>query len=470
MSENFGDGHPYIPNSVARTRDSMLREIGVKDVGDLLAIIPERLRLSRRLNLPGPLAAEPDLRRHVEGILQRNRTCREYLSFLGGGCWQHYVPAVVDEIVHRAEFVTAYAGNTYSDLGKWQAFFEFQSMMGELLEMDVVSLPTFDWGCAAGFAIRMASRITGRDEVLISWTVSPERLAVIKNFCHSEDVPTHINIKKVGYDVRTGLLDLEDLKTKISTRTAAVYFENPSYLGLVESQGEEISRAAHDNGAECIVGVDPISLGVLAPPAEYGADIVCGDIQPLGLHMNYGGGVGGFIASRDEERYVSEYPTHLVSIARTEDGTGFGFGFSTHRRTLYAVREKGKDFTGTTVGLWTIAAAVYLALMGPAGMSEVGEAIIQKSHYAAGLLSEIPGVRILFTPYFFKEFVVNFDDTGKTVREVNKKLIEHKIFGGKDVTFEFPELGNSSLYAVTEVHTRDDLDRLAKSLEAVLGE
>jgi len=468
MSEVMRSAHPYIPNSVPRAKEGMLKEIGAKDVEELLATIPKRLRFNRPLNLPGPLAAEPELRKHIEGILQQNKTCKEYLSFLGAGCWQHYVPAVVDEIAHRAEFVTAYAGNTYSDLGKWQAFFEFQSMMGELLEMDMVSLPTFDWGCAAGFAVRMASRIADRDEVLVAWTVSPERLAVIKNFCHSEYVPAHISIKQVGYDVKTGLLDLEDLKTKISSRTAAIYFENPSYLGLIESQGEEISKIAHNNGAECIVGVDPTSLGVLAPPADYGADIVCGDIQPLGVHMNYGGGVGGFIASRDEEKYVSEYPTHLVSIADTEDGTGFGFGFCTHERTLYAVREKGKDFTGTTVGLWTIAAAVYLALMGPAGIREIGEAIMQKSHYTAKLLSEIPGVRVLFSPYFFKEFVVNFDDAKKTVQDVNKRLIDHRIFGGKGVTSEFPELGNSALYAVTEIHTKDDLDRLARSLEAIL--
>jgi len=468
MSDVMRSAHPYIPNSVPETREGMLKKIGVSDVEELLTVIPQRLRLNRSLNLPRPLAAESDLRKHVEEILLKNGTCKEYLSFLGAGCWQHYVPAVVDEIAHRAEFVTAYAGNTYSDLGKWQAFFEFQSMMGELLEMDMVSLPTFDWGCAAGFAVRMASRIADRDEVLISWTVSPERLAVIKNFCHSEYVPAHISIKQVGYDVKTGLLDLEDLKAKISSKTAAIYFENPSYLGLIESQGEEISKIAHDNGAECIVGVDPISLGVLAPPADYGADIVCGDIQPLGLHMNYGGGVGGFIASRDGAEYVSEYPTHLVSIAGTEDGTGFGFGFCTHERTLYAVREKGKDFTGTTVGLWTIAAAVYLALMGPAGIREIGETIIQKSHYAARRLSEIPRVRVLFSPYFFKEFVANFDDAKKTVREVDRRLIDHKIFGGKDVTSEFPELGNSALYAVTDIHTRDDLDRLARSLEAVL--
>lgn len=468
MPEVMRSAHPYIPNSVPEAREGMLKEIGVKDVEELLATIPLRLRLNRSLNLPNALAAESDLRRHVEEILRQNRTCQDYLSFLGDGCWQHYVPAVVDAIANRAEFVTAYAGNTYSDLGKWQAFFEFQSMMGELLEMDMVSLPTFDWGCAAGFTARMTSRITGRNEILISKTVSPERLAVIKNFCHSEYVPAHINIKLVSYDAKTGLLDLEDLKRNVSSKTAAVYFENPSYLGLIESEGEEISKIAHDNGAESIVGVDPISLGVLAPPADYGADMVCGDIQPLGLHMNYGGGVGGFIASRDEAKYVSQYPTHLVSIARTEDGTGFGFGFCTHERTLYAVREKGKDFTGTTVGLWTVAAAVYLALMGPAGMREIGETIIQKSHYAAKLLSEIPKVKVLFTPYFFKEFIVNFDAAKKSVRDVNKYLLDHKIFGGKDLATEFPELGNSSLYSVTEIHTKDDLDRLTSTMEGAV--
>ena len=285
MSDVMRTAHPYIPNSVPETRDGMLKEIGVSDIEELLTIIPQRLRLNRSLNLPRPLAVESDLRRHVEEILQKNGTCKEYLSFLGAGCWQHYVPAVVDEIVHRAEFVTAYAGNTYSDLGKWQAFFEFQSMMGELLEMDMVSLPTFDWGCAAGFTARMASRITGRSEILISQTVSPERLAVMKNFCHSEYVPPYISIKLIGYDAKTGLLDLEDLKRKISSKTAAVYFENPSYLGLIESQGEEISKIAHDNGAECIVGVDPISLGVIAPPADYGADMVCGDIQLSLIHI-----------------------------------------------------------------------------------------------------------------------------------------------------------------------------------------
>ena len=155
MKKNLDHTHPYIPNSAPKVRLEMIREIGVENIQDLLKAIPKRLRLNRSLNLPDPLLSEYDIKKHVSEILSKNKPCNEYLNFIGAGCWQHYVPAVVDEITHRSEFVTAYAGNTYSDLGKWQSFFEFQSMMGELLEMDAVSLPTFDWGTAASFAIRI---------------------------------------------------------------------------------------------------------------------------------------------------------------------------------------------------------------------------------------------------------------------------------------------------------------------------
>jgi glycine dehydrogenase subunit 1 len=461
----IGVEHPYIPNSVQHIQEEMLKEIGAKDVEELLAVIPTRFRMNRPLNLPEALTAEHELRSHLEEILSKNRTCKDHLNFLGAGCWQHYVPAVCDEIGHRAEFVTAYSADAHSDLGKWQAFFEFQSMMGALLGMEVVSLPTYDWGSAAGFALRMASRMTGRHEVLVSKTTSPERLAVIRSFCQPEASAGHMTVRFLDYDPHTGSIDLETLKGSISSKTAAVYFENPSYLGTIEPQGEDIAKIAHRNGAECIVGVDPISLGVLSPPGEYGADMACGDIQPLGIHMSYGGGLGGFIASRDEVRYVSEYPTYLVSIASTNREGEIGFGLCTHERTLYRTREKGRDFTGTTVGLWTVVAAVYLALMGPHGMKEIGQTIIEKSHYAAESVSKIKGVRILFSPSFFKEFVVNFDETNKHVKQINQILLKHEIFGGKDIAGEFPELGKSALYCVTEIHSKEDIERLASALE-----
>jgi glycine dehydrogenase subunit 1 len=435
----------------------------VKNSEELYAqIIPERLRLKHRMKLPKPLVAEADLRRYVEQILSSNMDCNKNLSFLGAGCWKHYVPAVCDEISRREEFLTAYGGDEYSDVGKHQVFFEFQSMIGELVGMEVVGLPTYDWGASAGNAVRMASRITGRKEVLVSHTVSPDRLAIIRNFCGPAAMPNHIAIKTVNSDPKTGMLDLNDLQEKISSKTAGVYFENPSYLGVIEAKGEEVSKVAHENGAECIVGVDPISLGVLSPPSDYGADIVCGEIQPLGKHMFCGGSLAGFLACPDEKKYVAEHPSHLVTITETVRGE-YAFAYCMTERTSYVGRDKAKDWVGTAAGLWTIVSAVYLALMGPEGMRELGEMILQKSHYAARKLAEVGGVRIPFSS-FFKEFVVTFDS--KTpVSERNGQLLKKGIFGGKDISREFPELGNSSLYCITETHTRDDILRLVQALK-----
>lgn len=460
--------HPYIPNSVPAVKEEMLREVGARDAEELYAkMIPERLRLRRPMELPPALPSELDLRRHVEGILERDGSCADYLSFLGGGCWQHFVPAVCDVIAGRSEFLTAYAGGVYSDLGRYQAVFEFQSLIGELLDMEVSGIPTYDWGAAAGNAVRMASRITGRREVVVPRTMSPARLSIIANFCDSVDRNARIEVRTVDFDPDTGMMDTGDLEKTVSEETACVYFENPSYLGAIEAQGKEISSLAHGNGAEVVVGVDPISLGVLAPPVDYGADIVCGEAQPLGIHMHAGGGSCGFIASRDDEKYVGEYPLRLISVTETGEEGEYGFGQCRYERTSYIARENAKDWVGTTVGLWAIASAVYMSLMGPRGMRELGEHIIQKSHYAAEKLTEIGVIEVLF-PCFFKEFVVNLDKTEKTVSEVNEALLGHRIFGGKDVSGEFPELGESSLYCVTEVHSKGDVDRLASALEEVL--
>jgi glycine dehydrogenase subunit 1 len=455
-------------NALPNVKDEMLEVIGVDDVEELYEQIPEKLRFRGSLDLPEPIVAETDLKRHLLDILSKNKSCEENLSFLGGGCWQHYVPAVCDEIVGRSEFTTSIWGSPSSDHGRNQAWFEFCSQLGELVDMDVVGLPCYSWGCAAGYAIRMASRIRGRKEILLPGTLSPERLAVIRNYCEPEEMPTHLSIVQVAYDSATGEIDTRDLSDRISTKTAAVYFENPSYLGFMESQGAQISEIAHRHGAECIVGVDPISLGVLAAPADYGADIVVGDTQPLGIHMNCGGGCSGFIATRDEPKYLAEYPTMMVSITDTSEEGEFGFGFSLEHQTSYGLRDQGKDWTGCTVYLWTVANAVYMTLLGPQGFKEIGDLIVQRAHYAAKLLSQLDGVKVLFGPHFFKEFVVNFDGAGKTVAAVNKALLARGIFGGKDLSADFPALGQSALYCVTEVHNQADIERLAAAVrEAV---
>jgi glycine dehydrogenase subunit 1 len=336
--------------------------------------------------------------------------------------------------------------------------------MGELLNMDVVNVPTYDGFQAAATSLRMASRITGRPQALVCSTIGPDKLSKIADYAK----PT-MEIKLMAHDPETGQLDLDALRAEISTQTAAVYFENPSYLGFVETQGEEIAHIAHETGALSVVAVDPISLGILTPPADYGADIVCGDIQPLGIHMQFGGGHGGFIATHDDERFVMEYPSRLFGIAPTRVPGEYGFGDVAYERTSFAVREEGKEWVGTAAALWGITAGVYLALMGPQGMVEIGEGIMARARYAMMQLNRLEGVTApIYRSPHFQEFAVNLDGTGQTVAEINQALLAEGILGGKDLSLEFPALGQSALYCVTEAHSQEEIDRLAATLKEVV--
>ena len=460
--------HPYMANSTEALERELLDAVGAGSVEELFAQIPAEHRLTGELELPPALTSEVELRRHLLDLLARNESCERNLSFLGGGIWQHHVPAVVDEIVRRSEFVTPVWGTPSSDHGRNQAWFEFASQLGELVGLEFVGLPVYSWGAAAGHAVRMAARLTGRAHVLVPSTISPERLAVIRTLCGSPELAGSIEVELVGFDPATGGIDLDDLRAKLSQRTAAVLFDNPSFLGGIEPNAAEIAGLARAHGAETIVGVDPSSLGLLAPPSEYGADIVVGTTQPLGVHMSCGGGAGGFIATRDDERYAHQYPTLILSIARTVAGE-HGFGMSLFEQTSYGAREDGNDWTGNSVYLWAVANAVYMTMLGPEGFAELGRAIVGRSHYGARRLGALDGVEIRFPEGFFKEFVVDFTATGKTVAEVNAALRERGIFGGKDLSRDFPELGQSALYCVTEVHTQADLDRLAAAVAEAIA-
>lgn len=456
--------HPWMGASAPGVLDAMLAEIGAASVAEVFEQIPADHYRSKPLDLPAALSSEIELRRHLVGRLKRNEDCERNLSFLGAGVWQHHVPAVVDEIVGRTEFATNVWGSYQSDHGRNQAWWEFQSGLGALLNLDVVQLPVYSWGCATGHALRMAARLTGRRKVLVPRLSDPERLAVIRTYCEPEGMANHIEVVLVGADPTTGRLDLNDLAAKLGPDVAAVYFENPAYLGTIEAGAPEIARLARAAGAETVVGVDPISLGVLMAPGDYGADIVTGPVQPLGVHMNCGGGVGGFIASRDEERYVREFNGFLVSVAETRVPGQRAFGLASSHQTSYGSREMGKDWTGNSTYLWAIAGAVYMGLLGPEGFREVGELILARARYAARLLGDVPGVRVVWPGTTFKEFVVNFDGTGKTVATVDDALRARGIFGGKDLSFEGLGLGQSALYCVTEVHSAADIRRLRDAL------
>jgi len=457
--------HRFIPNSSPGVREAMLKEIGLENVEQIYEEIPERLRFTGELDIPSWPVAESEVARRIKAAMNKNSTAGEFLSFLGAGCWPHYVPALCTEIIGRSEFLTAYAGSDAADFGRYQAMFEFQSMIGALLDMDLVSAPVYDGATAAGDAMHMASRATGRRQVLIPKTCSPDRLATIRNYCDP-----WLEIEQVDYDRQTGQINLGDLKDRVSVETAAVYIENPTYLGFIETQCEEIATIVHSKDALLIASVNPLSLGLLAPPGEYGADIACGEGQPLGMHMSFGGATLGILACKDAERFLGIMPSFLTAISTTSVSGEYAFSYHTlPDRMVYSTREKARSYTGTSSWLWGISAAVYLALLGPKGIRTIGEHNMQKAYYAMELLSGIKGVRApAFAAPHFNEFVVNFDATDTRVSEINQGLFDQGILGGKNLSGEFPDLGQSALYCVTETHDQDGIHRLVEALKNIV--
>ncbi|MEM2473517.1 MAG: aminomethyl-transferring glycine dehydrogenase subunit GcvPA [Candidatus Bathyarchaeia archaeon] len=455
--------HPYLPTGVEEIEVGMLKELGLKTIDELFTDIPEKVKFKGKLNIPGPFS-EVEVKRRIAKLLEKNVSSMDIPTFLGAGVWPHYVPAVVDTIIGRAEFLTSYTPyQAEVSQGILQAQFEYQSMICELTGMDVANASMYDWATSLGEAALMAARLTKKTEFIIPYFIHPERKAVLKLMSE----PAKMKIIEVKQDKETGQINLEDLKTKISKNTAGIYIENPSYLGFLEEKVKEIGEIAHENGALYIVGVDPTSLGLLKAPADYGADIVVGEGQPLGNSMNYGGPLLGIFACKEE--FVRQMPGRIIGLTTTKKQNQRAFCMALQTREQYIRREKATSSICTNEALCAVAAAVYLSLLGPRGLKRLGEIIMTKAIYAMKKLKEIPGVKVpLFKASHFKEFTVNFDETGKTVLEVHKKLLKEGVHGGKIIKNEFPELGETALYCVTEVHLKEDVDKLVNSLKKVL--
>ena len=443
----------------------MLRDIGAGTIEDLFKDIPSPIRTKASLAIPSKLS-EMEARRHVEALLNKNLSTRDLLSFLGGGVWPHHVPAAVDAITSRGEFLTSYTPyQPEISQGMLQALFEYQSMICELTSMDYANSSLYDWSTALGEAARMASRVTHRDEFIVPHFIHPERLSTLRTFCE----PADIKVVEIAQDKRTGALDLADLKRILSAQTAGVYVEYPSFLGFVEQSCEEIAQLAHDGGALFLVGSEPISLGVLKAPGEMGADIVVGEGQPLGNHMNYGGPLLGIFACRGDS-LLRQMPGRIIGKTTTQDGKQDAYCMALQTREQHIRREKATSNICTNEALLALAAASYLALLGPKGITELCSTILDRTIYATDQLQKIRGVSAPgFEAFHFMEFTVNFDKTGKSVAEINASMLNAGIHGGLDVSRYFPELGQTALYCFTEVHTHRDIDMLADKLRQVLG-
>lgn len=466
------DAHPYIPNAAHETHQEMLSAIGVNSVEELFASIPENLRLDRPLDIPKGITSESQLVRHMESLLRKNKPTSQVLSFLGAGAYPHYVPAVCDEINQRAEFLTAYGGEAYEDHGKWQALFEYTSLMAELLEMDVVNIPTYDGYQATATALRMAGRITHRSRVICSTAVPAAKLRRIKSYLDGV-------LEIIWVDPRpdTGLIHTSDVAELLDDTVAAVYVETPNVAGIVEADGPELTELAHRFGALMVCGLDPLVLGYMDSPASWGADILCGDIQSLGLGLHFGGAHGGFIATHDDERFVYEFPSRLFGLAPTRVEGEIGFVDVAYERTSLAMREQGIEWVGTAASLWGITAGAYLALMGPKGLTELGSSVAARTRQAIRRLDHIPHITVRHTKSaHWREFIVTYE--GASAAEINAKLLDEGIYGGAEATAVLSEVNSlgltpgelqrSAIFCVTELHSKDDLEELASALERVL--
>jgi glycine dehydrogenase subunit 1 len=457
--------HPYIANSSKTIMRQMLTEIGLTSIDELFADIPEAIRSKATLDIPARLS-EVETRKRVESILSRNISTREMISFLGAGIWPHYVPAAVDALITRGEFLTSYTPyQPEISQGMLQAMFEYQSLICELTDMDYANSSLYDWSTALGEAARMAARVNRRERFMIPHYTHPERAATLRTFAE----PAGIEIIEVSQDLQKGSFDLGDLKKKLASQPAGVYIEYPSFLGCVEESVDEISKLVHDAGSLLVVGVEPISMGVLRPPGDFGADIVIGEGQPLGNHMNFGGPLLGIFACRGEP-LLRQLPGRIIGKTKTQDGKQDAYCMALQTREQHIRREKATSNICTNEALLALATSIYLSLLGTMGLTELCSTIMDRTQYAVEGLRQVSSVRApSFDAFHFMEFGVNFDRTNKKVSEINDALLTSGIQGGLDLSTMFPELGQTALYCFTEIHSHENIDLLIEKLHQIVG-
>jgi len=443
----------FVPNS-EQQRQEMLGRIGVDSITDLFADIPENVRLNRDLNIPGGLA-EQELVSHVQGLAGKNANVGEYLSFLGAGAYEHYVPSFVNQLLLRSEFYTAYTPyQPEISQGTLTAIYEFQSMVCELTGMDVANASMYDGASALAEAGLMAYDSTHRNQVIISQTVHPDHREVIRTYLAGRGV----ELLEVPYT--DGVTDLVTLKKLISTKTAAVLVQNPNFFGSVED-GVQLAEAAHAAGALFVVSVNPVSLGVLKGPGEYGADIVVGEGQPFGNPVSFGGPFLGFMACK--EKYMRRMPGRIVGATVDSQGRK-AFVLTLQAREQHIRREKATSNICSNEALCALAFTMHLSALGKQGIGQLSRLNLHKAHYAAEKIGQLEGFELAFASPYFNEFVIK---TELDPAVINAQLAKEKILGGLELGRFFPELKNHLLFCVTETKTRGDINRLVSGLEGI---
>ena len=439
----------YLPNSDS-DRAAMLKATGRSRVEELFEQIPADLRLRHRLDLPGPLS-EPEI---LEFFHQAaSQSSREYVSLLGAGAYNHYIPAAVNALLSRGEFFTAYTPyQAEIAQGTLQAMFEFQTLMTQLTGMEVSNASLYDGSTATAEAVLMAMRITRRSRVLVARTLHPEYCQVLETFVRHQGS----ELQQVPY-TETGQLDLGGLESALGfgDDTAAVVVQSPNFFGTLEGVGK-IAEVVHRSGALLIVTItEPLSLALVKPPSE--ADLVCGEAQSFGVPVAFGGPYVGFLTAK--EKFVRQMPGRLVGqTVDTEGRRGFVLTLAT--REQHIRREKATSNICTNQSLCALAVTIYLSLLGKNGLRGLAEQNLAKARYAANQLARITGLAPRFSGPYFNEFVVR---TPGDAEELLAELQKQKIIGGLDLGRFYPELRNHVLVCVTETVSREAIERAVEA-------
>jgi glycine dehydrogenase subunit 1 len=444
----------YIPNTPEEQR-AMLRAIGAQRIDDLLADIPSDVRLKRPLDIPAALS-EPDVKRLLAEIGKQNVSLDAAIAFLGAGNYQHLVPSLVPQLAGRSEFYTSYTQyQPELSQGMLQALYEYQTMVCEITGMDVANASLYDGATAVVEAALLSVGPSGRGEVLVSRALDPQYRATLATYARARG----FTVREVGLD--DGATSLAELEAALGSETKAVIVQHPNFLGSLEDV-HAIERLVHQTNALFVVAItEPASLGVLAAPGSYGADIVAAEGYSLGSPIGYGGPALGIFATKRD--FLRRLPGRIVG--RTVDNRGqTGYVLTLQTREQHIRRERATSNICTNQALLALVATIYLATLGKSGFRELGEQCLQRAHYAYERIRRLPGFEPLSTRPFFDEFAMR---TPLPVAELNARLRERGIFGGYDLSTEYPELGQAALFCVTEARTREEIDTLARSLEEI---
>jgi glycine dehydrogenase subunit 1 len=432
----------------------MLGAIGVKRIEDLFSPIPEAHRCRAPLGVPAGLS-ELEMLRDAGRLAARNRSCAELTCFLGGGAYDHFIPTLVDALAHQSEFLTAYTPyQAEASQGILQLYYEFQTMICALTGMDVANASLYEGASAAAEAVTMAMVGTRRTKVAVADNVHPDTVTVLKTYGWERDMET------VVIPTTNGVLDSNALAKLIDDTFAAVVVQSPNFFGCVERL-DRIIPAIKQVGAYAIVSADPIASGLLKPPGDFGADIVVGEGQPLGIPLQYGAPYLGLLATR--EAHLRKMPGRVVGVARDQAGRR-GFCLVLQTREQHIKRERATSNVCTNQGLMATRAAVYMALMGRRGIAEAASQCFDKAHYAASRIAALDGYSLRFAAPFFKEFTVR---TRHEVQRVIDSCRAKGILAGVPLGRFDERFADCFLVAVTEKRTRAEIDALVAALSEV---